>query len=56
MKTETKTYTIDVDYEFGPIETYIVEARSSYEACKKAKAKYARDYFKKSYMKTYIYK
>lgn len=55
MKAEKKTYTIDVDYEYGPVETYYIEARSTAEARKKARAKYAQDYFKKTYMKTYIY-
>lgn len=54
MAKEKKTYEIDVDYEYGPIETYTVEASSVAEARKKAKAKYAREYFKKTYMKTYI--
>lgn len=52
---EKKTYTIDVDYKFGPVETYRIEAYSKAEARKKAKAMYAKDYFKKTYMTTYIY-
>lgn len=52
---EKKTYTIDVDYEYGPVETYTVEAYTVAEAKKKAKALYIKDYFKKSYLKCYAY-
>lgn len=51
---EKKTYEVDVDFEYGPIETYRVEATSATEARKKAKAKYAADYFRKSYLKTCV--
>lgn len=54
MKKEKKIYSISVDYHYGPWETYSVEATSVAEARKKAKAMYAKDYFKKSYMKTYV--
>lgn len=56
MTKEKKTYTIDVDYHYGPIVTYRVEAYSPSEARRRAKARYAKDYFKRTYMKTYIYK
>ena len=56
MAKEKKTYCINVDYYYGPIETYYVDAYSLYEAKKKAKARYAREYFKKDYMKTYVNK
>lgn len=52
---EKRTYEVDVDFEYGPIETYRVEAASATEARKKAKAKYVADYFRKSYLKTYVY-
>lgn len=51
---EKRTYEVDVDFKYGPIETYRVEATSTAEARKKAKAKYAADYFKKSYLKTCV--
>lgn len=53
---EKKWYTVDVDFEYGPIETYTVEATSAAEARKKAKARYASDYFRKSYLKTSVIK
>ncbi len=49
-----RQFTIDVDYEYGPTETYVVEATSVAEARKKAKAKYVADYFRKGYLKTYV--
>ena len=52
---EKKTYTVDVDYEYGPVETYWVEACSAAEAKEKAKALYIKDYFKKSYLKCFVY-
>jgi hypothetical protein len=55
MAKEKKTYQIDVDYEYGPVEMYYVEASSTREARAKAKQLYVRNYFKKSLMKTYIY-
>lgn len=55
MANEMKTYRIDVDYEFGVIETYRIVASSPSEARKKAKERFAREYFKKTYLKTYIY-
>ena len=51
---EKRTYEVDVDFKYGPIETYTVEATSIAEARKKAKAKYAADYFRKSYLKTCV--
>lgn len=48
-------YTVDVDYEFGPAETYTVEATSKAEAKKKAMALYAKDYFKKKCLKAFIF-
>ena len=53
---EKKWYTVDVDFEYGPIETYTVEATSAAEARKKAKAKYASDYSRKSYLKASVIK
>lgn len=47
---EKKTYSIEVDYEYGPSEIYRVEAYSASEAKKKAKAIYIKDYFKSSYL------
>ena len=54
MAKEKKFYTVDVDYEYGPIETYTVEATSAPEAKKKAVAMYVKDYFRKSYLKASI--
>lgn len=51
---EKKQYEVDVDFKYGPIETYTVEATSAAEARKKAKAKYVADYFRKSYLKTCV--
>lgn len=50
MKKKT-IYEIFVDYHYGPCEEYRIEATSLAEAKKKAKARYAREYFKKSYIK-----
>ena len=55
MAKEKKTYVVDVDYRFGPVETYSVEASSTAEARKKAKKKYMADYFRQFYLKTFIY-
>ena len=55
MAKEKKTYWVDVDYRFGPVETYHVEATSPAEARKKAKKQYIADYFRSSYLKTFIY-
>lgn len=52
---EKQIYTIDVDYKYGPIETYYIEAASAAEARKKAKDLYAKSYFSKKYLKTFIY-
>ena len=46
-----KQFEIDVDYYYGPIETYTINARDLKSAKKKAKAKYMREYFKKSLIK-----
>ena len=51
MAKEKKEYDIYVDYEYGCCETYTVEATSLSEAKKKAKARFMREYFKKSYIK-----
>lgn len=56
MAKEKKIYDITVDYHYGPIDTFRVEATSVAEARKKAKAKYARMYFRRSELKTYIEK
>lgn len=56
MATKKKTpkvlryYEITVDYEYGCCETYTVEAYSRAEANRKAKAKFIKDYFRKSYL------
>ena len=56
QKTEkTKIYMVDVDFKYGPIETYRVKAKSRSEARKKAKERYVKDYFRKNYMETYVY-
>ena len=47
-----KEFEIYVDYIYGCDETYVVKARTLSEAKKKAKAKFMREYFKKSYIKT----
>lgn len=52
---EKQIYTIDVDYKYGPVEIYHIEATSAAEARKKAKDKYAKAYFSKKYMRTFIY-
>ena len=52
---EKQIYTIDVDYKYGPIETYRIEAASVAEGRKKAKDRYAKEYFSKKYLKTFIY-
>ncbi len=46
-----KTFEIFVDYHYGPCETYTIEAKDLASAKKKAIAKYAREYFKKSLIK-----
>lgn len=51
MAKEKKEYDIYVDYEYGSCETYTVEATSFSEAKEKAKARFMREYFKKSYIK-----
>lgn len=48
---EKQTYNIFVDYHYGPCEEYRIEATSLAEAKKKAKARYAKEYFKKSLIK-----
>lgn len=52
---KTKIYMVDVDFKYGPIETYRVKAKSRSEARKKAKERYVKDYFRKNYMETYVY-
>lgn len=51
MAKEKKIYEIYVDYEYGCDETYTVEATSLSEAKKKARSRFVREYFKKSYIK-----
>lgn len=46
-----KEYEIYVSYEFGPDESYVVTAKNLAEAKKKARDRYAREYFKKSDLK-----
>lgn len=55
MAKEKRTYRVEVDYRFGPVETYSVEATSAADARKKAKKLYMADYFRRSYIKTFIY-
>ncbi len=54
MANGWKRYRVDVDYHYGPWETYVVSARSVEEARKLAKERYAKEYFKKGFMKTYV--
>ena len=56
MANGYRRYKVDVDFYYGPWETYYVSARSVAEARRIAKARYAREYFKKGYMKTYVEK
>ena len=51
MAQEKKEFEIYVDYTYGCDETYVVEAYTLSEAKKKAKARFMREYFKKSYIK-----
>lgn len=51
MAREKKVFDIYVDYEYGCDETYTVEAYTLAEAKKKAKNRFMREYFKKSYVK-----
>jgi hypothetical protein len=51
MAREKKEFEIYVDYTYGCDETYVVEAYTLAEAKKKAKARFMREYFKKSYIK-----
>lgn len=46
-----KEYEIYVHYEYGPDESYVVTARNLAEAKKKARDRYVREYFKRSYLK-----
>ena len=46
-----KEFEIDVDYYYGPIETYTIMAKDLKSAKKKARDKYMREYFKKSLIK-----
>ena len=50
-KKEKKVFVIYVDYEYGCDEEYTVEAYTLAEAKKKAKNRFMREYFKKSYIK-----
>lgn len=52
---KTKIYMVDVDFKYGPIETFRVKAKSRSEARKKAKERYVKEYFRKNYMTTYVY-
>ena len=56
MANGWQRYRVDVNYEYGPWDTFVVNARSVPEARKIAKEKYAKIYFKKGYMKTYVEK
>ena len=46
-----KQFEIEVDYYYGPVETYIINARDLKSAKKKAKDRYMREYFQKSLIK-----
>ena len=48
---EKQIYEIFVDYHYGPCEEYRIEATSLAEAKKKAKTRYAKEYFRKSLIK-----
>lgn len=50
MAKVKKDYTIFVDFAYGLCDTFTVSATSLTEAKKKAKAKFARTYFKMSYL------
>ena len=54
MAREKKEYEVYVDYEYGCDETYKVTATSPAIAKRKAKAKFMKEYFKKSYIKAVI--
>lgn len=43
-----KEYRIYVDYLYGCCETYTIQAKSLSDAKKKAMARFAKEYFKKS--------
>ena len=45
-----KEYEIYVDYLYGPCEVYVVKAKDLDDAKRKAKARFAKEYFKKSYL------
>jgi hypothetical protein len=51
MAREKNIFDIYVDYEYGCDETYTVEAYTLAEAKKKAKNRFMKEYFKKSYVK-----
>lgn len=51
---EKKDYSVTVEHEYGCWEVYNVTATSAVEARKKAKAKYAKMYFKMSFLKASI--
>ena len=48
------TYYIYVDYKFGCCETYKVVAKDLPSARKKAKARFAKEYFSQKYLKTEV--
>lgn len=52
MARTKQTFEIYVDYKYGCDETYTITATSLAVAKRKAKAKFMREYFKKSYIKT----
>ena len=54
MAKEKKEYEVYVNYIYGCDEIYKVIATSSAIAKRKAKAKFMKEYFKKSYIKTEI--
>ena len=50
MAKEKKEYTIFVDFAYGLCDTFTVTTTSLPEAKKKAKNRFVRTYFKKSYL------
>lgn len=47
-----QTFRIYVDYKYGCCETYTIQAKDLASARKKAKDRFAREYFNKHYLKT----
>ena len=47
-------FRITVEHPYGPLETYVILAKDVKTARKMAKERYAKDYFSKRNMKTYV--